>query len=153
MGYGQVDGIAKLIPAPPGKTVTLAKLPENFDPEKEKVIYARHEAPEINEREAQEEEVAELLKLAARVEFNAGRQLEQLGHFFLLGLALIDFGRLVAGVDDFFFFGVEVLRQLGQRHRLTRRRRNQLGDAVHLAITHGLWPGGRHRQADSGAAG
>ncbi|MBB4841706.1 DNA polymerase-3 subunit alpha [Paucibacter oligotrophus] len=68
MGYGQVDGIAKLIPAPPGKTVTLAQLPENFDPAKEKVIYARHEAPEINEREQQEEEVAELLKLAARVE-------------------------------------------------------------------------------------
>ncbi|MCZ8075860.1 MAG: DNA polymerase III subunit alpha [Paucibacter sp.] len=68
MGYGQVDSIAKLIPAPPGKTVTLAKLPENFDPEKEKMIYARHEAPELNEREAQEEEVAELLKLAARVE-------------------------------------------------------------------------------------
>ncbi|MEJ6005117.1 DNA polymerase III subunit alpha [Paucibacter sp. AS339] len=68
MGYGQVDSIAKLIPAPPGKTVTLAKLPENFDPDKEKMIFARHEAPEINEREAQEEEVAELLKLAARVE-------------------------------------------------------------------------------------
>ncbi|MBV8471025.1 MAG: DNA polymerase III subunit alpha [Burkholderiaceae bacterium] len=68
MGYGQVDSIAKLIPAPPGKTVTLARLPENFDPDKEKMIYARHEAPEIEEREAQEEEVAELLKLAARVE-------------------------------------------------------------------------------------
>ncbi|MBT9494610.1 MAG: DNA polymerase III subunit alpha, partial [Paucibacter sp.] len=68
MGYGQVDSIAKLIPAPPGKTVTLAKLPENFDPAKEKMIYARHEAPEIDQREAQEEEVAELLKLAARVE-------------------------------------------------------------------------------------
>ncbi|MCV2354058.1 DNA polymerase III subunit alpha [Paucibacter sp. B2R-40] len=68
MGYGQVDSIAKLIPAPPGKTVTLAKLPENFDPSKEKMIYARHEAPEIDQREAQEEEVAELLKLAARVE-------------------------------------------------------------------------------------
>jgi DNA polymerase-3 subunit alpha len=29
MGYGHVDSIAKLIPAPPGKTVTLAKVPEN----------------------------------------------------------------------------------------------------------------------------
>jgi DNA polymerase-3 subunit alpha len=65
MGYGQVDGIAKLIPAPPGKTVTLAKVPEKPDPG---VIYARKEAPEIEQREAAEEEVAALLALAARVE-------------------------------------------------------------------------------------
>jgi len=65
MGYGQVDSIAKLIPAPPGKTVTLAIVPEKPD---EKIIYARKEAPEIEEREKAEEEVAELLKLAARVE-------------------------------------------------------------------------------------
>jgi DNA polymerase-3 subunit alpha len=65
MGYGQVDSIAKLIPAPPGKTVTLAVVPEKPD---DKLIYARKEAPEIEEREKNEEEVAELLKLAARVE-------------------------------------------------------------------------------------
>ncbi|MBI3349209.1 MAG: DNA polymerase III subunit alpha [Burkholderiales bacterium] len=68
MGFGHVDSIAKLIPAPPGKTVTLAKLPPNFDPDKAKMIYARHEAPELEEREKSDEEVAELLKLAARVE-------------------------------------------------------------------------------------
>ncbi|WP_374316672.1 DNA polymerase III subunit alpha [Aquabacterium sp.] len=68
MGYGHVDSIAKLIPAPPGKTVTLAKLPPDFDPAKAKVIYARHEAPEINEREKAEEEVASLLELAENVE-------------------------------------------------------------------------------------
>ena len=68
MGYGHVDSIAKLIPAPPGKTVTLAKLPPDFDPDKAKVIYARHEAPEINEREKAEEEVAALLELAENVE-------------------------------------------------------------------------------------
>jgi DNA polymerase-3 subunit alpha len=68
MGYGHVDSIAKLIPAPPGKTVTLARLPPGFDPDKAKMIYARHEAPELEEREAADEEVAELLKLAARVE-------------------------------------------------------------------------------------
>ncbi|MFN4264771.1 MAG: DNA polymerase III subunit alpha [Aquabacterium sp.] len=68
MGYGHVDSIAKLIPAPPGKTVTLAKLPPDFDPDKAKVIYARHEAPELNEREKAEEEVASLLELAERVE-------------------------------------------------------------------------------------
>jgi DNA polymerase III subunit alpha len=65
MGYGQVDSIAKLIPAPPGKTVTLAKVPEKPD---DKIIYARLEAPELELREKAEEEVAELLSLAARVE-------------------------------------------------------------------------------------
>jgi DNA polymerase-3 subunit alpha len=48
MGYGHVDSVAKLIPAPPGKTVTLAKVPPNPDPG---VIYARKEAPELEERE------------------------------------------------------------------------------------------------------
>jgi len=65
MGYGHVDSIAKLIPAPPGKTVTLAKVPEKPDPG---VIYARQEAPELEQREAAEEEVAELLSLATKVE-------------------------------------------------------------------------------------
>ncbi|MBQ0932847.1 DNA polymerase III subunit alpha [Ideonella alba] len=65
MGFGHVDSIAKLIPAPPGKTVTLAKVP----PEPDKgVIYARLEAPELEEREKNDEEVAELLRLAANVE-------------------------------------------------------------------------------------
>ena len=68
MGFGHVDSIAKLIPAPPGKTVTLAKLPPNFDPDKAKLVYARHEAPELEEREKNDEEVAELLRLASDVE-------------------------------------------------------------------------------------
>ena len=58
MGYGHVDSIAKLIPAPPGKHVTLARVPEQ--PEAG-VIYARKEAPELEQREQAEEEVAELL--------------------------------------------------------------------------------------------
>jgi DNA polymerase-3 subunit alpha len=65
MGYGHVDSIAKLIPAPPGKQVTLARVPEKPDAG---VIYARKEAPELEQREAAEEEVAELLSLAMRVE-------------------------------------------------------------------------------------
>jgi DNA polymerase-3 subunit alpha len=65
MGYGHVDSVAKLVPAPPGKTVTLAKVPEKPDPG---VIYARKEAPEIEQRERNEEEVAELLALAEKVE-------------------------------------------------------------------------------------
>ncbi|WP_294636540.1 DNA polymerase III subunit alpha [uncultured Aquabacterium sp.] len=65
MGYGHVDSIAKLIPAPPGKTVTLAKVPAEPDPG---IIYARKEAPELEEREKAEEEVAALLTLAERVE-------------------------------------------------------------------------------------
>ena len=65
MGYGHVDSIAKLIPAPPGKSVTLARVPEVPEPG---LIYARKEAPELEQREAAEEEVAELLALAMRVE-------------------------------------------------------------------------------------
>jgi DNA polymerase-3 subunit alpha len=65
MGYGYVDSIAKLIPAPPGKTVTLAVVPDEPD---SGVVYARKEAPELEAREAREEEVAGLLLLATRVE-------------------------------------------------------------------------------------
>ncbi len=65
MGYGHVDSIAKLIPAPPGKSVTLAPVPEQ--PE-DGLIYARKECPELVQREAAEEEVRELLALATRVE-------------------------------------------------------------------------------------
>ncbi len=65
MSYGHVDSIAKLVPAPPGKVVTLRRPP---DPPDHSVIYARREAPEIEEREKKEEEVAELLALAERVE-------------------------------------------------------------------------------------
>ncbi len=65
MSYGHVDSIAKLVPAPPGKTVTLRRPPANPDGS---VIYARREAPEIEQREKNEEEVAELLAMAERVE-------------------------------------------------------------------------------------
>ncbi|HEX2540587.1 MAG TPA: DNA polymerase III subunit alpha [Caldimonas sp.] len=65
MSYGHVDSIAKLVPAPPGKTVTLRRPPERPDGS---VIYARREAPEIEQRERNEEEVAELLALAERAE-------------------------------------------------------------------------------------
>jgi DNA polymerase III subunit alpha len=65
MAYGHVDGIAKLIPAPPGKTVTLARVPDKPDAG---VIYARKEAPELDQREAADEEVGELLALAMRLE-------------------------------------------------------------------------------------
>ena len=65
MSYGHVDGVAKLVPAPPGKTVTLKRPGDKPDPG---LVYARLEAPEIEQREAREEEVAELLALAERVE-------------------------------------------------------------------------------------
>ncbi|WP_085315621.1 DNA polymerase III subunit alpha [Derxia lacustris] len=65
MGYGYVDSIAKLVPAPPGKTVTIRK---RTNPKDEKTIYAREVEPQIEEREKNEEEVATLLDLAARVE-------------------------------------------------------------------------------------
>ncbi len=65
MSYGHVDSVAKLIPAPPGKVVTLARVPDKPDGG---VIYARKENPEIEQRERNEVEVAELLALAMRVE-------------------------------------------------------------------------------------
>jgi len=65
MGYGHVDSVAKLVPGLPGKTYTLAPVPANPDPG---LIYVRKEVPELEQREAAEEEVAELLALATRVE-------------------------------------------------------------------------------------
>ncbi len=65
MAYGHVDSIAKLVPAPPGKAVTLRRPGANPD---SGVIYARSEAPEIEQREKSEQEVAELLALAERLE-------------------------------------------------------------------------------------
>jgi DNA polymerase-3 subunit alpha len=65
MGYGHVDSVAKLVPGLPGKTYTLAPVPEKPDPG---LIYVRKEVPELEQREAAEEEVAELLSLATRVE-------------------------------------------------------------------------------------
>ncbi|MBK6862436.1 MAG: DNA polymerase III subunit alpha [Ideonella sp.] len=65
MSYGHVDGVVKLVPSPPGKAVTLARVPERPDPG---LIYARKESPEIEQRERAEDEVAELLALAMRVE-------------------------------------------------------------------------------------
>ena len=65
MGYGHVDSVAKLVPGLPGKTYTLAQVPAEPDPG---LIYVRAEVPELEQREKAEEEVAELLSLAMRVE-------------------------------------------------------------------------------------
>jgi DNA polymerase-3 subunit alpha len=65
MGYGHVDSVAKLVPGLPGKTYTLAPVPAHPDPG---LIYVRKEVPELEQREKAEEEVAELLSLATRVE-------------------------------------------------------------------------------------
>jgi DNA polymerase-3 subunit alpha len=63
--YSFVDGIAKLIPFQPGKLVTLKPRPAQKE---SNVIYAREEEPLINEREAAEDEVRELLLLAQQLE-------------------------------------------------------------------------------------
>jgi len=68
MGYGHVDSVAKLVPGLPGKTYTLAHPPENPADKDSGVIYVRDEVPELEMREKAEEEVAELLSLAVRVE-------------------------------------------------------------------------------------
>jgi DNA polymerase-3 subunit alpha len=63
--YPFVDGIAKLIPFQPGKTVTLKR--RQGDPEAN-VVYAREVEPLIGQRESEEEEVRELLSLAEELE-------------------------------------------------------------------------------------
>jgi DNA polymerase-3 subunit alpha len=63
--YSFVDGIAKLIPFQPGKTVTLRR--RTGEPEAN-VIYAREVEAMIDQREADEEEVRELLSLACELE-------------------------------------------------------------------------------------
>lgn len=68
MGYGHVDSVAKLVPGLPGKTYTLAPVPEDPKDKDGGVIYVREEVPELEQREKAEEEVAELLNLAVRVE-------------------------------------------------------------------------------------
>ncbi|MDP2005258.1 MAG: DNA polymerase III subunit alpha [Rubrivivax sp.] len=68
MGYGHVDSVAKLVPGLPGKTYTLAPAPADPKDRDGGVIYVREEVPELEAREAAEEEVAELLSLATRVE-------------------------------------------------------------------------------------
>ena len=68
MGYGHVDSVAKLVPGAPGKTYTLGPVPADPKDMDGGVIYVRKEVPELEQREAAEEEVAELLRLAMRVE-------------------------------------------------------------------------------------
>jgi DNA polymerase-3 subunit alpha len=63
--YTFCDGIAKLIPFQPGKSVTLKRRGAVAQPN---TIYAREAEPLINEREAAEEAVRELLSLAEKLE-------------------------------------------------------------------------------------
>jgi DNA polymerase-3 subunit alpha len=65
LSYGFVDKFAKLIPAPPGKTVTLRR---RTDPDDRKLVYAREVEPQIEQWEKDEEEIAELLTLAEKLE-------------------------------------------------------------------------------------
>ena len=64
--YSFCDGIAKLIPFQPGRTVTLKRRAPGEAPAN--VIYAREVEPQLNERESAEEEVRELLSLAEQLE-------------------------------------------------------------------------------------
>ncbi len=65
LSYPFVDGIAKLIPFQPGKLVTLKRRVGEAEPN---VIHARDVEPLLNEREAAEEEVRQLLELAEQLE-------------------------------------------------------------------------------------
>ncbi|MEO5696568.1 MAG: DNA polymerase III subunit alpha, partial [Burkholderiaceae bacterium] len=63
--YPFVDGIAKLIPFQPGKLVTLKR---STGEREANVVYARDVEPLLNEREAAEDEVRQLLELAEELE-------------------------------------------------------------------------------------
>jgi DNA polymerase III subunit alpha len=63
--YSFVDGIAKLIPFQPGKTVTLRRRCGDAEAN---VIHAREVEPLLDQREKEEEEVRELLSLACELE-------------------------------------------------------------------------------------
>ena len=65
MGYGQVDAISKLIPAPPGKHVTLAVVPEKLE---EGMVYVRKDVPELMRRAGADEEIGNLLTMASELE-------------------------------------------------------------------------------------
>ncbi|NBU58656.1 MAG: DNA polymerase III subunit alpha [Betaproteobacteria bacterium] len=64
-GYNRTDELVKLVPNLPGKTVTLRR---RTDPDDKQTLYAREESPEIEAREAQDEETAQLLALAEQLE-------------------------------------------------------------------------------------
>jgi DNA polymerase-3 subunit alpha len=64
-GYNRTDELVKLIPNPPGRTVTLRR---RTDPEDKQTIYAREAEPQLEAREAQDEETAQLLALAEQLE-------------------------------------------------------------------------------------
>ena len=143
MSYGHVDSIAKLVPAPPGKTVTLKRPPEQPD---SSVIYARREAPEIEQRESNEVEVAELLALAERAEglvrnvgMHAGGVLIAPGQDHRLLPALHAAGQRQRGEP------VRQGRRRGDRPRQVRLPRP--GDADHPRARQGL-----HRRAPSRTA-
>ncbi|MEP6943647.1 MAG: DNA polymerase III subunit alpha, partial [Betaproteobacteria bacterium] len=63
--YSFCDGIAKLIPFQPGRTVLLRRRSGEAAPN---TLYAREAEPLLGEREAAEEEVRELLALAEQLE-------------------------------------------------------------------------------------
>src|SRR5688572_2073495 len=65
LGYNFCDQLAKLIPFQPGRHITLRK---RADPRDDQTIYAREVEPLIGQREAQEEEVRDLLELAQTLE-------------------------------------------------------------------------------------
>ncbi len=64
-GYNRTDELAKLIPFQPGKTITLKRRQGNGD---DSIIYAREAEPQIDERDASDEETHELLTLAEQLE-------------------------------------------------------------------------------------
>jgi DNA polymerase-3 subunit alpha len=142
MGYGHVDGIAKLVPGLPGKTYTLAPLPVPPEQPDPGLIYVRKEVPELEQREAAEEEVAELLRLATRVEGLVRNVGMHAGGVLIAPGRITDFCPLyqqpgsdsavsqfdkddveAIGLVKFDFLGLATLTILEQAKEMVRRRR------------------------------
>jgi DNA polymerase III subunit alpha len=66
--HGLVDGIAKLIPFQPGRTVTLRAPPRKGEERESNVVYAREVEPQLDARARAEDEVREVLSLAEELE-------------------------------------------------------------------------------------
>ncbi|MBL8384231.1 MAG: DNA polymerase III subunit alpha [Burkholderiales bacterium] len=133
LGYGFCDGIAKLIPFQPGKTITIAM--------------AREMEPVLAEREEREEEVRELLSLAEQVEGITRSVGKHAGGVLIAPGRLTDFCPLytqggaegvvsqydkddveAVGLVKFDFLGLTTLTILDEAERHIRTLRPELGE-------------------------
>jgi len=91
------------------------------------------ERAEVGDLARRDQHTAGVHADVARDALDARGEQQQLGDLFFGGFALLEFGRFEARVDQ---ARVGLLGHLGQRDLLARRRRDQLRDAVDMAVAH-----------------